>query len=128
MHSTACGGDKSAAQPPSALHDDSTTQLKRMGFEKISALPIDAARLQLAFRDMRTGAYHAVNRISIAKSAARRAYSLSAIFGEAGGGSTSAPRPVLFDNFGNRADSLGLVLTENPLVDENRHLHSEPCQ
>ncbi len=42
------------------------TQLKRMEFEKIGKLPIDAARLQRSFPDMKPGTYHAVNDISIA--------------------------------------------------------------
>jgi hypothetical protein len=42
------------------------TQIKRMEFEKIGVLPIDAARLQRAFPDMKPGTYHAVNDISIA--------------------------------------------------------------
>jgi hypothetical protein len=42
------------------------TQMKRMEFEKIGVLPIDRARLQRAFPDMKSGTYHAVNDISIA--------------------------------------------------------------
>ena len=42
------------------------TQIRRMEFEKIGVLPIDAARLRRAFPDMKPGTYHAVNDISIA--------------------------------------------------------------
>jgi hypothetical protein len=42
------------------------TQIKRMEFEKIGVLPIDGARLQRAFPDMKPGTYHAINDISIA--------------------------------------------------------------
>ena len=42
------------------------TQIKRMEFEKIGVLPIDAAKLQRVVPDMKPGTYHAVNDISIA--------------------------------------------------------------
>lgn len=42
------------------------THLRRMEFEKIGRLPIDSAKLQHAFPDMKPGTYCAVNDISIA--------------------------------------------------------------